>query len=267
MPSRNPNRLRNAIIAIVVVLLVAMGAFKPISGPVTRAVMAAAAPAFAAGANVSRAFERLFRDTEKDTASLTKQLEDLRIENAKLREYAVENDALKQALGYRESSGLKPLTARVVSETDDDVFHGLVIDRGSEDGVRPDQPVIVGDGIVVGKIFETRAHSASVLLLADSRSRLAVTVQRADGTAGVLEGDRGLSMTIDLIPQTVTLSPGDTVVTSGIEPGIRRGLVVGVIDTVTQHTQDPFQSATVVPFDSASHPPFVQVLTDDIAQP
>ncbi len=264
MPTRNPNRTRNAVIAIVAVLLLAMGAFKPVSAPLKRLVANAAAPAYAAGAGISRAAARLFDSSEKDKAALESQIDQLRIENAKLRELAVENGALKTAIGYSEKSGLKPLTARVISESDEDVFHGLVIDRGADDGVKPDQPVVVGEGIVIGKIFETKAGTASVLLLSDSRSRLAVTVQSSSGTAGVLEGDRGLSMTINLIPQTVTLSPGDTVVTSGIEAGIRRGLAVGVIDKVVQHTQDPFQSATVLPFDSAAHPPFVQVLTGDV---
>ena len=80
------------------------------------------------------------------------------------------------------------------------------------------------------------------------------------GTIGVLEGDRGLSMAITLIPQSEKLAPGDAVITSGIEPGIRRGLAVGTIEKVNRATQDPFQSADVIPFRSLSHPVFVQVL-------
>ncbi len=267
MSTRNSNRPRNAVIALVAVLLLAMGALKPLSAPLKHLATTVAAPVYATGANLSRAVKRLFDNSEKDKTALTQEIDALRMENAKLRELAVENGALKTAIGYRDKSGIKPLTARVVSETNQDVFHGLVIDRGTDDGVKADQPVIVGDGIVIGKIFEAKAGTSSVLLLSDSRSRLAVTVQSADGTAGVLEGDRGLSMSINLIPQTVTLTPGDTVVTSGIEPGIRRGLAVGIIDKVVQHTQDPFQSATVLPFDSASHPLFAQVLTNDVTTP
>lgn len=88
-------------------------------------------------------------------------------------------------------------------------------------------------------------------------------MQNATDTAGVLEGDRGLSMAIDLIPQAEQLSPGDIIVTSGIEPGVRRGLVVGTVEKISKRTQDPFQSAAVAPFSAGSHPSFVQVLGDD----
>ncbi len=263
MASRTTSRaLVAAIIAVPILLLAASGILRPVTDPATKLLLAAAAPAYAAGADLNRAFSRFFADDRDDVAALSAAVEKLRIENAKLRELAVENDGLKAALAFHERSSDAATLARVVSETDEDVFHGLVIDRGSEDGVKPGQAVVVGDGIIVGKIFEARRRTSSVLLLSDSKSRLAVAVQNAADTVGVLEGDRGLSTAIHLIPQTETLSPGDIIITSGIEPGVRRGLVVGTIEKVLKQTQDPFQSATVVPFSAASHPPFVQVLTE-----
>lgn len=263
---RKDNRARNAVIATAVIVFLAFtGVLKPIGRPFGRLVAWIAAPFYSAGAAVGRASDRLFAAAGTPDAATQKLIDDLRAENSKLREHAVENEALKTALGYREKSGLSPLLSRVVSETDDDVFHGLVIDRGSDDGIRPGQAVIAGEGLIIGKILSTKPTTATVLLLSDTRSRLAVTVQGDTGTAGTLEGDRGLSTVIKLIPQTTKLAPGNTVITSGIEAGIPRGLIVGVIDKVTQHSQDPFQSATVVPFDSAARPPIVQVLTTDEA--
>lgn len=262
MASRTKSGARiAALVAIPILILAASGLFRPITDPATGLLLAAAAPAYAAGASLNRAISRFFADDRSDVATLTAAVEKLRIENAKLRELAVENDGLKAALAFHERSSDAAIVSRVVSETDEDVFHGLIIDRGADDGVKAGQAVIVGDGIIVGKVFETRRRTSSVLLLSDSKSRLAVAVQNASDTVGVLEGDRGLSMSIDLIPQSETLSPGDIIVTSGIEPGIRRGLVVGTIEKVEKKTQDPFQSATVIPFSAAEHPPFVQVLT------
>lgn len=261
MPKRTTSRALIAVLAAApLVVLGAAGALRPVTDPLSGIVLRAAAPAYAAGASLDRAVARFFADDRADRETLAKAVETLRMENAKLREQALENDALKQALQFRERGGDPAVLARVVSETDEDVFHGLVIDRGSEDGVRPGQAVVAGEGVLIGKVFEVRGRTASVLLLSDTKSRLAVAVQNASDTAGVLEGDRGLSMAIDLIPQNVDLSPGDIVVTSGLEPGIRRGLVVGTIEKVSKRTQDPFQTASVVPFESAGHPIFVQVL-------
>jgi rod shape-determining protein MreC len=188
--------------------------------------------------------------------------EKLLIENARLKALLAENEALKSALAYREREDAEPaLLARVISATDSDVLHGLVIDRGEEDGVLPGQPVMVGDGLVVGKVFETRPHGATVMMLSDSHSRLAVTVQTDSETIGVLEGDRGLATRITLIPQTEFISIGDTVITSGLEEGIRRGLVVGVVDKVTKDNQAPFQEASVRQMRETLRPTFVQVIT------
>ncbi|HTK04632.1 MAG TPA: rod shape-determining protein MreC [Candidatus Eisenbacteria bacterium] len=262
--ARTTSRLRiAAILAIPLLVLAAVGVLRPVTDPLASLILKAAAPAYAAGSEMNRAVSRFFSEDRRDRETLAAAVESLRLENAKLREQALENDSLKRALAFREREADRLVLARVVSETDEDVFHGLVIDRGTEDGVRPGQAVIVGDGIIVGKVFEARRRTASVLLLSDTKSRLAVSVQNATDTAGVLEGDRGLSMAIDLIPQAEQLSPGDIIVTSGIEPGVRRGLVVGTVEKVSKRTQDPFQSAAVMPFSGGSHPLFVQVLGDD----
>lgn len=268
-PSRRSSRAGRivAIIGIPMALLAFGGVLRPLTEPLGALLRRIAAPAYAAGAGISRSFAAAFDPDRPAKETLQEAVETLRTENAKLRGLAVENEALKAALDFRERENDPALLARVLSETDVDVFHGLVIDRGTEDGVRPGQAVVAGDGLIVGKVFEARRRTASVLLLSDSKSRLAVTVQNATDTIGVLDGDRGLSMAIDLIPQTETLSPGDIVVTSGIEPGIRRGLIVGTVEKVMKRTQDPFQSATVAPFAAAARPPLVHVLTAEREPP
>ncbi len=261
MPSRSASR-RNALlaaVAAVVLVLAASGALKTLTAPLTSLTLTAAAPGYAAGSAVTRAMNELFSDAT-DPAADAAVIDALRAENAKLRALAAENEALKAALGFSERYKDEGILARVVAETDADALKGVIIDRGADDGIAPGQPVVAGDGVLVGKVFETRARSATVILLSDSKSRVAVAIQNATDTIGVLEGDRGLSMGITLIPQTEKLSPGDVVVTSGIEPGIRRGLVVGVIEKVNKSTQDPFQSASVAPLRASAHPIFVQAL-------
>jgi rod shape-determining protein MreC len=190
------------------------------------------------------------------------RLDDLLTENGKLRALVAENEALKAALSYREQQKVSPLLARVLAETDSDVLHGLVIDRGTADGVASGLPVQTGDGVLIGKVLETRAHSATVMLLTDSRSRLAVTLLGGKDTLGVLEGDRGLSLRVNLIPQTETLHEGDTIITSGLEPLVQRGIVIGAVDRIERSTESPFQSAVVAPYAHVSHPTFVQVVTE-----
>jgi rod shape-determining protein MreC len=192
---------------------------------------------------------------------LRRRFERASIENAKLRQAVEEVDELTSALAYRGRFEDAFLAARAISSAHDPIDTSVLIDRGAEDGVASGQAVIVGDGILLGKVTDVGPHTARVRLLTDSRSAVAVAVQNADGTLGVLQGDRGLSLRIGLVPQSTVLTPGDVVITSGLEPGIRRGLVIGTIDTVSRETQDAFQTASVVPFMDARHPTYVQLLT------
>lgn len=236
------------------------GWLHPITDAATGVLLAVAGPVHAASVHVRQAVAQASGAAGPDDG-LRKALDDLKIENAKLRTLVAENESLKAALRYQERYKDATVVARVVSESNDDSLRALVIDQGTQDGLAPGQPVIVGDGLLIGKIFEVRRLTATVLLLSDSRSRLAVALQNGDDTIGVLQGERGLSMSIGLIPQSANVAPGDVVVTSGAEAGIRRGLVIGEVAAVAKNTQDPFQSADVQPFFNSTHPIFVQILT------
>jgi len=253
---RTSRNLTVAILALAGFFVMGLlGWLSPVTSPITRALTTVAGPFYRAGSTFSRMREAALYDALPEDA-----MDRLITENAKLHSLSAENEALKDAVDYRERFTEDLLLARVVSPVSDASFFGLIIDRGADDGVRVGQPVITGDGIMVGKILSVRAQTSAILLLSDSRSRLAVAVQNETNTIGVLEGDRGIAMTISLVPISEQLAPGKTIITSGLEPGIRRGLVVGTIDSVSRNAQDPYQTAAVTPFKSAAHPIFVQIL-------
>jgi len=246
--------------AVLLILLHLVGVLSWVSGMVATATYRLAAPLHRIGSGMASAGER---DECACAADIKAQLEQLMIDNSKLRTLAAENAALKTALDFQERDTDALVMARVVAESSDITNRGLVIDRGSGDGIEPGQPVVVDDGLLVGKIHTTGKKSSTVLMLTDSVSRLAVSLQGGSGTTGLLEGDRGLSMMMSLIPQNEIVNVGDVVVTSGLEPGVRRGLIVGVVETVHKDDQEPFQTATVAPFNRAEYPVFVQVLVSD----
>ncbi|MFA6603544.1 MAG: rod shape-determining protein MreC [Patescibacteria group bacterium] len=202
-----------------------------------------------------------------DDAALTRtatpeELEALQLELSRLRTAAEEARELREALDYRDGAAAELLAARVIYEHDDGFTRYLVIDRGSDHDLRNGQAVVTHDGILVGKIAAVRRATALVLPLTASQSRVAVAIQNTANTLGVLEGDRGLGLAINLIPDTEKVLPGDTIVTSGLESGIRRGLLVGTVERVSRNAQDPFQSAEIAPVRAALHPLIVQVELD-----
>lgn len=265
MPKRAASRKLTvyALLILAVVFFHISGWLNPVYDPLTGMLLRLAAPFHAAGDGLRRTLGTDEAGMAEDNEELVRTVEGLRIENAKLLMLASENEALKAALSFRELGEDRTVAAKIVYETSEDESRLLVIDKGSVDGLRVGQPVVTGNGVLTGKLFAVRERTAIVLPLTDSRSRLAVAVQNSPETLGVLEGDRGLSMSIALIPQTDLLSPGDAVITSGLEPGIRRGLLVGTVEKVNRSTQDPFQSANVAAFSEALHPLLVQVIISE----
>jgi rod shape-determining protein MreC len=157
-----------------------------------------------------------------------------------------ENATLREALKFTKRSAKAPVMAHVLASEPDSGLHAILIDKGTDDGLAVDQPVIIGDGILIGKVLKAEKATATVMLLTDTRSRVGASIQNSGRTQGIVQGKSGLSLEMGLIPQNEDIHPGDLVVTSGIEPLVPRGLVIGQVQDVSTQERNPFKTATVV---------------------
>lgn len=168
-------------------------------------------------------------------------------EVAKLNELEAEVRELRGLLNFKKRTEVKTAVANVIGERTVTSARTLLIDRGSEDGVAKDYPVVNQDGIMVGKVFEVKEKSSLVLMLLDRRSRVAATIQNKDGTIGVVEGGYGLSSSMKFIPQNEVVEVGNIVITSGLEDTVPRGLLIGTVESIIKEVREPFQEATIKP--------------------
>ena len=107
-------------------------------------------------------------------------------------------------------------------------------------------PVIVSDSIIMGKVSEVLAHTSKVSLLSDSQSVVNV-VDVETGARGVLRGEYGLGILMDMVSQQDGLNKDDTIITSGLGGDIPRGLLVGKINEVKFSSDKLFQQAIITP--------------------
>ncbi|MFA5853810.1 MAG: rod shape-determining protein MreC [Patescibacteria group bacterium] len=170
---------------------------------------------------------------------------DLSVEVARLTTVQEENEELEKLLGYAKQQKKTPVVARVLARTPEAGTHTILLDRGTDDGVAPDMPVVAADGVLIGKIFKAERTTSIALLLTDTRSRVGASVQNSVRTQGVVQGKRGLSLEMRLIPQNEELTTGDMIITSGIEPMTPRGLLIGRITAVETQEKSPFKTATI----------------------
>lgn len=155
-------------------------------------------------------------------------------ENSRMQEYRLENVRLRQLLQLQEDLPQYELTAaRVIGHHPDQWFNAVIIDRGSQDGLAVDMPVIANDGLV-GRIAAVSAKTSEVLLLTDQEASVGALIQasRLPGVVRGTGGSRGLLQMLHL-PFDAAVRPNQVIVTSGLSgnfpPGLRIGYVVEVL--------------------------------------
>lgn len=119
-------------------------------------------------------------------------------------------------------------TARVLSSSSGHQSESVMIGAGRLQGLRSGHPAVSGDG-VAGRIVETGAQVARVLLLTDAASRIPVRIGGGSSRA-ILAGDAGRLPRLEYLSEDAGVAPGDEVTTSGVGGMFPRGLRVGTVE-------------------------------------
>ena len=174
---------------------------------------------------------------------LKQQVIALTMKVAELEIFEQENKELVKQLDFLSRQPYRTVTARIIGQSPDYSEHILIINRGSKDGLGTGYPVIAEEGIIIGKIVVVDRNQAKAMLLTDGHSKVAAAILNQDRTIGLVEGQYGLSLKMDLIPQNEQVKAGDLVITSGLEENIPKGLLIAKVDHLTTQTNDVFQGA------------------------
>jgi len=192
-----------------------------------------------------------FLAVPRDVASLRQRNAELENEIASLQTQIVE---LQQQL--RESQILYALldfarkrpenqyvAASVIGRDPSPFLHYVIIDHGSDDGLRHGMPVVTQQGLV-GRVDAVTAGASRVQLITDPGSRVNVTLQSLQ-TEALLAGSLTGDINIEMIQQDVDLKVGELVLTSGLGADYPGDIVVGQIVSTRKRETDLFQTASV----------------------
>src|SRR5438309_1588564 len=117
------------------------------------------------------------------------EIDRLRSLEVQVKRLETENQDLRQLLEMRQRSSIGSLvSAQVIARDPLALIQALVIDRGANDGLVANMPVITYQGIA-GRVIEVSPTTAKVLLAADVNSAVSVDVDGNDShTSGVVRG-------------------------------------------------------------------------------
>ena len=190
--------------------------------------------------------ERL-KDQLKRTQQQLLQNETAAQENVELRK------ALKYSSGPTFPSGYDQIGAAVLSHKPNEFQQKLLVSAGRNDGIRTYDPVVNGDGYLVGHISKTSPGTAQVTLLTDGDFAVsAVDVQTQ--TQGLVKHGQGAgeALILDLVPKDKVVRRNDLIVTAGRRTGelpslYPKNIAVGIVTSVNQSDVDIHQTVQVEP--------------------
>lgn len=181
------------------------------------------------------------RHLQADNARLREQVDQLKQLASQDTEIRHQNDILRAQLQIGGAANQHLVAADVIGYQPDNFRQFLTIARGSNDGLAVGMAV-VANGQLVGQISSVNRTTAKVFIVTDPNFKVDAIDQttRADGT---VQGQLGTGLTMDKIAQNASVSPGDTIITSGLGGDLPKGLIIGQIQSVNQKANQVFQSA------------------------
>ncbi len=187
-------------------------------------------------------------------------VDQLIIENVRLREAEIENVNLRAQLNFKQANpSFDLLSAQVIGRDPSNLAGYLIIDRGHEEGVAVGMPVLTHRGLV-GRVTETAPHSSKILLITDPSSSVNALIQDSRGT-GIVQGSVGQGLVMRYIQQAEEVKPGDLVLTSGLGGNFPTRLIIGQVTAVVKKDVELFQQAQIRPSVDFGALEMVMVLT------
>src|SRR5438045_3823330 len=170
-------------------------------------------------------------DLQAENSSLRVENRSLKATNQALRDVEHEVNRLRHALNYRERAVFKLVPAEVITRDSSTWWRTVTINRGKQDGIETDMPVVTDEGLV-GKTTTVSANITVVLLTSDENCRVAANVE---GTReqGIVTGERvaGQSplLNLNFLSKQAALESGQKAYTSGVGGVFPPGLLIGTV--------------------------------------
>ena len=171
----------------------------------------------------------------------------LRAENIRLRQWyqtalmlQAENQSLQKLLNLKVSPDHKYVTARIVSDAGNAFVKTLLVSSGRSNGVKKNQAVLAGEGMI-GRIIEVGNNASRILLLTDINSRIPVVIEGTNQKA-ILTGKNNNNPVLARLPKDSGVVEGARIVTSGDGGIFPFGLPIGkvIVDANGNKVVKPF---------------------------
>ncbi len=192
--------------------------FATITAPVTSAVNILRS---------ARSYTRIYQQNQE----LRRELQQMKAWKEAALQREQENARLLDLNNVRIDPKFTKITGVVLADSGSPFRQTVLLNVGRRDGIVDGWAAIDGIGLV-GRIAGVGERTSRVLLLTDTSSRIAVSIE-SNGQRAMIVGDNTSRPPLEFLEDPETVRPGDRVVTSGDGGVFPSGLLVGQV-TQTQ---------------------------------
>ncbi len=250
------------VCSILLILLFIAGVSRSIIRPI-QGVIEIPFSALSSGIRFLNELVRTATTTPFTIQEMQKTISQLRIENESYKNSKLENDALRKQLSFKEKTKHSTVQAHVIGMSSESGSNLMIIDKGSDDGIRPQSAVIADEGVFVGGIISVKSTLSFVLLPNNDNSNIIVSIVK-DGIelSGIVHGSFRTGLVLDRVEQKIPLMQGDILTTSALNSTIPSGLLIGTVRDITSSANDLFQQAIITPTQQYDTIRIIGVITD-----
>jgi rod shape-determining protein MreC len=184
------------------------------------------------------------RHVRAENAQLKQQLADAQIQLQQQRALADRSRGLDRLLDLRQRVTLNTVAAEVIASGASPEFRTLTVDKGTQQGVRPDMAVIAPAG-VVGRVVVPSLRAAKVQLIIDRNAAAGALIERSRAQ-GVVVGAGDELLRLEYVSEIADVAMGDVVVTSGIDGIFPKGFIIGRVEAI-ERSAGAYRRITVRP--------------------
>jgi len=181
----------------------------------------------------------------QENADLWHKIEEYRQKEVRYQEALQAQTHLEALLDLKRQVALPVIGARVIAYDPSLWSRCAIIDQGKAQGVKEGMPVLAPQGLV-GRIVEAYPQYSKVMLIVDRKSGADAMVQRTR-VRGILQGKGGNRCSLEFVPKSAEVQPGDLVLASGLAGLYPKGLVFGKVTQASKKNPGVFQEIEVTP--------------------
>jgi rod shape-determining protein MreC len=235
-------------VIIALILLHYVKVMQPLEGALTFFIKPAQAQLYKFGLLITDYdFLKEKTDLINENDNLKAEKEKLAVQNSNLQNLLAENRILQEQIDFLSQNNYRSEPTKIISKYNDENAQIITLNQGKNKKIEVGYAVIAKDGILIGKIINVYSNTSEALLITSNNTKVAAQIQNENNTPGLVVGQHGLSLAMELIPKDDQIEADNLVITSGAESSVPNGLLIGKIESISNNAGDLFSQAKIIP--------------------